>query len=144
MLNQLNLKSLCASLLLLSFAAVGSQAQNQTLSECEAVRLAEQFIARNGYTDVPADKSRLAHENIEWESNVDKMLKERRDTLEREAYGIVRKRKGAPGWTVVFRYKHPSTQQMRRKGRAVTMNMDGSYIRVEHVDIMLRSVDEKL
>jgi hypothetical protein len=104
MMNQLNLKSFVASILLLSLTAVSSQAQKQKLSEAEAIRLAEQFIAQNGYTDLPPDRSELAYETIEWESNVDEILRGRRDTLERKAYGLVRGRKGsAPGWTVVFR-----------------------------------------
>lgn len=135
----LNLKSFIAMILLLFLAAIGSHAQKRNLSEEEAIRLAEQFIAQNGYTDLPPDRSKLAYETIEWESNIDEMLKVRRDTLERKAYGIVRGRKGgAAGWTVVFRYKHPSSRQMRRNGRAVTMNLDGSEMRVEHVDFILK------
>ncbi len=69
---------------------------------------------------------------------MDAMLKERHDTLERKAYGVVRERKGgSAGWTVVFRYKHPSDREERRIGRAVTMNLDGSDTRVEHVDFIL-------
>ncbi|HEY6185266.1 MAG TPA: hypothetical protein VIW67_23710 [Terriglobales bacterium] len=107
--------------------------------------MAEAFIAQNGYTDLRADKSKLAHETIEWTSNIDDMLKQRHDTLARKAYGIVHGRKGgAPGWTVVFRYSHPASKQERRIGRAVTMNLDGSGLRVEHVDFILKYVERKL
>jgi hypothetical protein len=133
------------SVLLLFSAAVVFPAQKQELSEIEAVRLAEAFVAQNGYTDLRADKSKLAHETIEWTSNIDDMLKQRHDTLARKAYGIVHGRKGgAPGWTVVFRYSHPASKQERRIGRAVTMNLDGSGLRVEHVDFILKYVDRKL
>ena len=145
MMNQLNLNSFIASILLLFLATVGSQAQNQKLSEEGAIRLAEQFIVQNGYTDLPPERSKLAYETIEWASNIDEMLIRRHDTLERKAYGVVRGRKGgAPGWTVVFRYRHPSTSQMSRNGRAVTMNLDGRDIRVEHVDFILKHVERKL
>jgi hypothetical protein len=133
------------SVLLLFSAAVVFPAQKQELSEIEAVRLAEAFVAQNGYTDLRADKSKLAHETIEWTSNIDDMLKQRHDTLARKAYGIVHGRKGgAPGWTVVFRYSHPASKQERRIGRAVTMNLDGSGLRVEHVDFILKYVERKL
>ena len=143
--NQFTHKSILVSVLLLFSVAVVFPAQKQELSEIEAVRLAEEFIAQNGYTDLRADKSKLAHETIEWTSNVDDMLRQRHDTLARKAYGIVHGRKGgAPGWTVVFRYSHPASKQERRNGRAVTMNLDGSGLRVEHVDFILKYVERKL
>jgi hypothetical protein len=109
------------------------------LTESEAVALAEQFIAQNGYTDLPPDKNKLFYETIEWESNIDLMLQERHDTLERRAYGVHEGRKGGEsGWTVVFRYKRPRGPRARSTGRAVTMNLDGSKPRVEHVDFFLR------
>jgi len=143
MMRPVNLKLLAVSALMLSLS-IGPQAQEKNLSEAEAISFAEQFIARNGYTDLPPDKSKLANERIEWESNLDEMLKERRDTLERKAFGLIREGKSAHGWTIVFRYKHPSSRQMRRNGRAVTMNLDGGEMRVEYVDFILRYVDKKL
>ena len=126
------------TLLLLSIAVV-AQSQKGQLTQSEAVDLAEKFIARNGYTDLPPDQTKLTYESIEWEGNVDKMLELRHDTLERHAYGFRSGRKGGePGWTIVFRFKHPTYRQMRTNGRAVTMNLDGSKPRVEHVDFILR------
>jgi hypothetical protein len=120
---------------LLFSTAVVARSQKRQLTQSEAIAFAEQFIAQNGYTDLPADKTKLSYETIEWESNVDRMLQGRHNTLERRAYGIRRGRKGGdPGWSVVFRYKgHPGA-----KGRAVTMNLDGGEPRVEHVDFILR------
>ena len=127
-----------ATFLLLQLGLV-AQLQKGPLTESEAVALAERFIAENGYTDLPPDRTKLSHETIESESNTDKMLEQRHDTLERRAYGVRSGRKGSgPGWTVVFRYKHPRDGQMRSNGRAVTMNLDGSKPRVEHVDFILR------
>ena len=115
------------------------------VTEAQAVRLAEQFIAQNGYTDLLPDKEGLTYESIEWTRDADKILQTRRDTLERRAYGIARNRKDdSPGWTVVFRYKPPAYPEMRDSGRAITMNIDGSDIRVEHVDFILSAVDKKL
>jgi hypothetical protein len=126
---------------LLLFPLTTSYAQKKSLSESEAVRLAEEFIAQNGYTDLPPVRDKIAHESIEWTSNIDELLKARHNTLERKAYGIVRERKGgASGWTVVFRQKCRKCTN----GRAVTMNLDGSNRRVEHVDFILKKVDKKL
>lgn len=144
-LRQLKPKFFVTWILVLFIAAVGSHAQKRKLSKDEAIRLAEQFIAVNGYTNLPPDKRKFAYEKIEWESNIDDILKERHDTLEQKAYGVLRGRKsGSAGWTVVFRYKHPTGQEERKIGRAVTMNLDGSDTRVEHVDFILRSVKERL
>ncbi len=143
-MNQLNLKSFVTAILLL-LAAGDSHAQKQKLSNEEAIRLAEQFIAQNGYTDLPPDMDKLVYGVLERKSNVDRILKGRHDMLERKAYGTVRGRKsGASGWTVVFRYRHPANVQMRRHGRAVTMNSDGSEMRVEHVEFILKYVGKKL
>ena len=145
LLSQLTLNTSVTWILVLFVAAVGSHAQKRQLSKDEAIRLAEQFIAVNGYTNLPPDKRKFAYETIEWESNIDDILKERHDRLEQKAYGVLRGRKrGSAGWTVVFRYKHPTEQEEGKIGRAVTMNLDGSDTRVEHVDFILRFVEEKL
>jgi hypothetical protein len=134
MFLSLPLRTAVLILLLLS-VAVASYSQKRGLTQRQAVALAEQFIAQNGYTDLPPDKTKLAHETIEWEPDVDRMLQRRHATLERHAYGILRGRKGGErGWTVVFCYK----EHCGSTGRAVTMNLDGSEPRVEHVDFFLR------
>jgi hypothetical protein len=115
------------------------------LTEAQAIEFAEKFIERNGYTDLPPDKEKLAYESIEWESNVNEMLRMRHNTLERKAFGISRGRKGDfVGWTVVFKYKNPPDKQTKKNGRAVTMNLDGSEATVVHQDFILAKVDKKL
>jgi hypothetical protein len=121
------------------------QSKGQPLTEEQAIKVGEKFIARNGYTDLPPDKENLALESIEWESNVDVMLRSRHNSLESKAYGVSTGRRGNPsGWTVGFKYKSPSDRQTRENGRAVTMELDGSDIRVEHVDLILKKLDKKL
>ncbi len=112
------------------------------LDEQTAIQAAERFIADNGYTDLPPlkDPRQLTYESIEWESNAEKMLQQRHDTLERKAYSISPRSKGGAGWTVGFRYKNGDT----RTGRAVTMNSDGGNIRVEHQDVFLQQLEKKL
>ena len=122
-----------------------TQPKGQPVTEAQAIEAAENFIARNGYTDLPPDKEKLAHESIEWGSNVDDMLRSRHNTLESKAYGVSLGRKGgSSGWTVIFGYKKPTYRQMRESGRAVTMDVNGSNIRLEHVDFILKKVDKKL
>lgn len=121
------------------------QTETTELTEAQAIEFAEKFIAQNGYTDLPPDKEHLAYETIEWESDVDEMLKVRHDTLERKAFGVSRGRTGgAAGWTVVFRGRDLSGQWSSKRGRAVTMNLNGSKARVEHKDFILAKVDKKL
>ena len=63
----------------------GPAARRDETPEEKAVRLAEEFVARNGYTDLPADRDNLSYESIEWAPNVDEMLRRRHDSLERQA-----------------------------------------------------------
>src|SRR3954468_6584229 len=50
----------------LATASVDQSVQSEELPETKAVRLAEEFIARNGYTDLPAERDQLSPEGIEW------------------------------------------------------------------------------
>ena len=119
--------------------------------EQKAVRLAEEFVARNGYTDLPPDRASLSYETIEWESDAEEMLRLRHDSLERKAYGIYYAGRGrGNGWTIVFR---PSSRHGHGKmvldgktvewGRAVTMDKDFEHLRVEHKDFPLGNVHKK-
>lgn len=112
------------------------------LDEQTAIQAAEKFIADNGYTDLPSlkDPRQLTNESIEWESDPEKKLQFRRDTLERKAYSISPHGKNGAGWTIGFRYKNGDT----KTGRAVTMDSDGGNIRVEHVDVFLQKLEKKL
>ena len=112
--------------------------------EEKAVRLAEEFVARNGYTDLPPDRGNLSYESIEWESNVEEMLRRRHDSLERKAYGIVYTGKmGGPGWIVAFRHSRRLGNELDRVGRAVTMDENFENLRVEHKSFPLGNVDKK-
>jgi hypothetical protein len=114
----------------------------EPLDEKMAIAAAEKFIADNGYTDLPPmkDKSGLAHESIEWTNDVDELLQQRHDSLERKAYAITKHGRAGPGWTVGFRYKRGGDIA----GRAVTMDINGGNIRLEHQDVFLQKLDKKL
>jgi len=118
-------------------------------SEEKAVRLAEEFIKRNGYTDTPADKDNLAHETVEFYDNIDELLEQRKNTLEKKAFGIFFQGKhNEKGWTVAFRYnkkqlKDLSDKEYNSLGRSVTMDENFENLRVEHQSLFLQKVDKK-
>jgi hypothetical protein len=114
----------------------------EPLDEKMAIAAAEKFIADNGYTDLPPmkDKSGLAHESIEWTNDVDELLKQRHDSLERKAFAISKHGRTGSGWTVGFRYKGGGD----KTGRAVTMDVNGGNIRMQHQDVFLQKLDKKL
>jgi hypothetical protein len=114
--------------------------------EAKAIRLAEEFIARNGYTDLPPARDHLSYETVERASSIDELLERRRNTLERNAYGVVeRGRLGTKGgWTVVFRHRLRSGDERDVLGRAVTMDRDFKNLLVEHKPFPLANVDKRL
>jgi len=124
--------------------------------EEKAVRLAEEFIKRNGYADAPADKNNLSHETVEFYKNIDELLQFRHNTLEPKAYGIFyRGRLGDKnGWTIIFRYSKRIRDELKKTsklvsnpnvaGRAVTMNENFENLLVEHKDFPLGNVEKKL
>ena len=93
-------------------------------SECFAVRCAEDFVRRNGYT-TDAATGPLAKESVHSPT-----LEERRGVLERSAFGY---RPYPPGHLVVFKY----SRSTRKTARAVTMSGAFDALRVEHQDFFL-------
>lgn len=126
-------------------AAANGERQAEESPEAKAVRLAEEFVARNGYTDLPPDRDALSYETVEWGPNDEETLRRRRDTLGRKAYGVrYGGRMGAKGgWTVVFRAPARHGDVGVVWGRAVTMDKDFRNLLVEHKDFPLGKVDKK-
>ena len=118
--------------------------------EAKAVRIAEEFVKKNGYTNFPADKENLSHETVEFYDNIEELLNERHNTLEPNAYGLIKHGRGnEKGWTVVFRYNKAGIKGLSEKeynslGRAVTMNENFENLLVEHKDIFIKFVEKKL
>jgi hypothetical protein len=117
----------------------------QPISDAMAVARAEEFIRLNGYTHVPAvAPDKLTPESLEFGGAVE-WGRYRHDTLQAEAYGYCHGRRGQrQGWTVIFCYSRDTGRVERPTGRAVTMNEDGSEMRVEHVDIFLDAAEKRL
>ena len=96
--------------------------------EAQAVRCAEWFIARQGYTLAPAieDTTRVVTEGIEWESSVRERLARRRGSLQPTAFGICPRSDG--GYDVAFR------TATGVGARGVSMDSQFGSLRVEHQD----------
>lgn len=114
------------------------------LEAAAAVRVAECFVIRNGYTDLPpaADNSELTPEYI-GPGTDEEGMELRRDSLERTAFGYA---KVSDGWLVVFRSKYKAEyagavpdyeEWLKTHGRAVSMDAYGGRLRVVHEDVDL-------
>jgi hypothetical protein len=132
----MNVGVLVASLI---FTLVASETRSQTkkeISESEAIRLAEEFIVDNDYTDLPPseDKSKLKCESVDCGLDEWSMKNIRHNSLLRKAYGVWKydlKKRREGSWTIVFRYNCDHIEFSRtfpdwekgckNKGRAVTV-----------------------
>jgi hypothetical protein len=112
---------------------------NSPLTKEQAIKRAEQFIIDNGYTNLPANKSKLSYELFDrYESEIDIVLKRRKNTLQLKAFCIAEdKDKWDVGFlsTSVDLIKLDSKQrQTNLSGRAVIVMKDGKEIRIAHKD----------
>lgn len=120
----------CLSFLLNQHLAIAGDISPQA-----AVALAETFIVENAYTNAPTSrvKKPLDLEAFDGITDRDKIVADRFNSLKPSAIGVRRYRKdGAPGWSVAFDYTN--VQKGSDACRVVTMELDGSYPRIEHVD----------
>jgi hypothetical protein len=61
----------------------------EPITKERAIKLAEQFIIDNGYTTLPANKSKLSYELFnQFENSVDSILKRRHNTLHEKAFCV--------------------------------------------------------
>lgn len=121
---------------LLALLVLCQPARAQTLNQKAAVALAEQFVAENGYTSAKPDriKQRLDFEAIERAKIRSEMLLQRHNTLQPKAIGAKVGGKGSSaGWSIAFAYSS-QVRGSKDSCRVVTVDADGSNIRVEHVD----------
>ena len=107
------------------------------LTKEQAILLAEQFIIDNGYTALPANKSKLNYELFDrYANDVDSVLIRRSNTLHKKAFCISEE---DDRWDVGFLStsidinKLDSTKrQTDLSGRAVIVMKDGNEIRIAH------------
>lgn len=109
----------------------------EPITKEEAIQLAEQFIIDNGYTNLPADKSKLSFELFDQNKiNVDSILKHRYNTLKPKAFCISEDK---DLWNVGFLSNKVDLnrldsiqRQSNLSGRAVIVMKDGKAIRIAH------------
>jgi hypothetical protein len=98
--------------------------------ESLAVRCAESFVVRNGYTDVPPpDTSEMVGESLEFRLSARDKLADRQGTLRRRAVVFCRGDRGRPGYTIGFAAPGDSVMEL---GRAVTMDTLFGSLVVQH------------
>lgn len=117
--------------------------------EAKAIRLAEEFVKRNGYTELSAEKDKLSYEIEEPSTDIEEILKSRRNTLEPKAFGVSSHSKSGEGWTVIFKYneeylKTVTEMDLSNRGRAVTMDKNFAEIEMQHKDFFLEYAEKKL
>lgn len=103
-----------------------------------AMRLAEEFVRANGYTDyTPPNVGKLRPEPIEMNDDQEEWIKERHNTVRPRAYGY---RKGVgynpDGWTVVFERTEPPCGDTNI-GVGVRMDQYGKNIYFMHIGVGL-------
>jgi hypothetical protein len=125
----------------------GKQAQTvekHQLSETEAIALAEDFIVKNGYTNAPAvEKDKITLELYDKLISFEMSMKLRHNSLQPKAYGVIRNRRGSPGWTIIF-VRTPGGNFDPKNGRGVSMDTEGNRLFMEPKDFPLNTVDKKL
>lgn len=124
------------------FLTLASSIQTRNaLTKYQAIGLAEQFIVDNGYTNLPADKSKLSFELFDQlgnKNNIDSILKWRHNTLQLKAFCIG---EDNDSWDIGFlstKIDISKLDSVQRKsnlpGRAVIVMKDGKEIRMAHKD----------
>ncbi|MBI4851928.1 MAG: hypothetical protein HY819_09045 [Acidobacteria bacterium] len=114
----------------------------ENITEEKAISLAEEFIIKNGYTNLAPGKE-ITPELLDKLVSPETVMKLRHNSLEPKAYGVIRKRRSGEGWTIVFQRK-PEKNFDPKNGRGVSMNLEGKNLYMEPRDFLLSSVDKKL
>jgi hypothetical protein len=107
----------------------------QALSKGAAIALAESFVAKNGYTNLPPEQiaARLDPESLEWGRSREEQVRYRVNTLVPKAIGIKKGTgRGQTGWSVAFDYVSGGANS--ETCRVVTMSESGTNLVVQHVD----------
>ncbi len=118
------------------------------LTKTQAIKLAEQFIVDNGYTNLPANKTKLNYELFDrYKKNVDSVLNRRINTLHKKAFCFFENK---DRWNIGFlstsldiNKLDSITSKTNLSGRAIIILKNGKEIRIAHKDPLF-SYFEKL
>lgn len=118
--------------------------KNHQLTEVEAIALAEDFIVKNGYTNLPpVEKDKITPELYDKLVTFETVMKLRHNSLQPKAYGLIRNRRGVPGWTIIFA-RIPSADFDPKNGRGVSMDLEGKHLFMEPREFPLSTIDKKI
>jgi hypothetical protein len=126
--------------------ALQSQARPADILEPEAIRVAESFVARQGYTEsLPSDVKSVVYEASD-PPDRERALRLRSNSLEPNAYAA-KMLKEPVGWMVIFQYNRTNShlrsvvpnfdEYIETWGRAVLMDLNGDNVRLAHQDVKL-------
>jgi len=106
--------------------------RKKKLGGLEAIKMAEQFIIEQGYTDAKPDQSYhlIVLEKSEFATDTTKILADRFNTVKRKAIGA---KEHGSSWTVGFMF----TSEEENIGRGVTMDTIGRNIIMQKNDLRL-------
>ena len=106
--------------------------RTRKLEGLEAIKLAEQFIIEQGYTDAKPDQSYhlIILENGEFASDTTNILDDRLNTVKRKAIGA---KEHGSSWTVGFML----VNEIENIGRGVTMDTLGRNIIMQSAELRL-------
>ena len=119
-----------------SFFAFSAFKSNNAITQEQAIRLAEEFIANNGYTSLQADTTKLSYELFDGYFKKEEMLNKRHNTLQAKAFCISEDK---DRWNIGFLYASVAINkldslksQSHIQGRAVIVTKNGKKVWMAH------------
>ncbi len=101
--------------------AIPPKPRTQPLTGGEAIALAEQWAANQGYMTKRVTKKGIVFEQSEFATDTNDIIRNRYNTLQPYAFGVRQYGNEKPKWAVGFQYVHPENNI----GRAVTVEIKG-------------------
>jgi len=116
-----------------------SSSPKTTITKADAIAIAEQFVKKQGYTQIATNISidQAVFEDGEYASNISKLLETRHNLLQIPAYGA-RQYGELNKWAVAFTLSNSE----ENIGRAVIMDTLGQNIKLDKNPIRLDWIDE--
>lgn len=109
--------------------------KSNELTREQSIELAQQFIIDNGYTNLPANKTKLKYELLD-KYNMDTVIVRRKNTLHKKAFCTSER---GDSWDIGFLSTSVNINELdsiKRQtdlsGRAVIVMKDGKGIRIAH------------
>ena len=95
----------------------------------QAIKIAEQFIIDNGYTDQTADLNKFVPELLENPEDMQTIIQRRKSTVQSTAIGA---KLAGDQWSITF----PTTNN-EASGRVVSMDTQGNNVKMQHQEVLI-------